>query len=131
MASVRGSAARKKTFFWLAKSLTARPILDRKVPASIATFSPDTSSLAAVCASAGLPPSSLETTTSFLPLMPPPALISFGELPSFAIRLGKGGQQRVAVNFADLDLAFRHGGIRHTGKCDCQARSQEMSSLHP
>src|SRR5260370_666728 len=75
MASVKGSAARKKTFFWFAKSLTARPMLDRNVPASIATFSLDTSSLAAVCASAGFPPASFETTTSLLPFMPPAAFI--------------------------------------------------------
>jgi hypothetical protein len=75
MASVSGSAARKNTFFCLAKSLTARPMLERKVPESMATPSPATSSFAAVTASAGLPLSSLEMTTSFLPLMPPAALI--------------------------------------------------------
>jgi hypothetical protein len=51
-------------------------MLERNVPVNIATFSLDTSSLAAVCASAGLPPSSLEMTTSFFPLMPPAALTS-------------------------------------------------------
>ena len=46
------------------------------MPASIATPSLATSSLAAVTASAGLPPSSLLITSSFLPSTPPAALIS-------------------------------------------------------
>src|SRR5437764_574902 len=53
------------------------------------------------------------------------------ELPAFAIRFGEGGQQRVTVDLADLDLALRHGGIRHAANRDRQARSQEMSSSHP
>ena len=76
MASVKGSAARKRIFFCLAKSETASPMLEKNVPASMTTPSLEASSFAAVTASAGLPPSSLEITSSFLPSTPPAALIS-------------------------------------------------------
>jgi hypothetical protein len=42
------------------------------------------------------------------------------ELPALAVGIGEGGQQRVAVDFADLDLALRHGAMRHAGDHDRQ-----------
>ena len=38
------------------------------------------------------------------------------ELPALAIGLGEGRQQRIAVDLADLDLALRHGGLRHAAR---------------
>ena len=54
MASVSGSVARNSTFFWLAKSATARPTLERKVPARKETFSRVSSSSATRTASPGV-----------------------------------------------------------------------------
>ena len=77
MASVSGSVARNSTFFWLAKSATARPTLDRKVPARNETFSRVSSSSATRTASPGVPPSSRNTISILRPpITPPLALIS-------------------------------------------------------
>jgi hypothetical protein len=74
--SVSGSAARKKIFFCLAKSVTARPMWERKVPVISTAPSRETSSSATRTASPGLPLSSREITCSFLPSTPPAALTS-------------------------------------------------------
>ena len=59
-----------------AKSDTASPTFDRKVPVSRLTFSPLTSSAARRTASSGLPPSSREMTSTLRPSSPPAALAS-------------------------------------------------------
>jgi hypothetical protein len=74
--SVSGSAARNSTLRCLAKSVTARPMFDRKVPKIASTFSRETSSSATRTASPGLPLSSRETTSTLRPSSPPEALIS-------------------------------------------------------
>jgi len=55
----------EENFFLIGEIAHARPILDRNVPVSITTFC-SIPVRGGGCASAGLPPSSLETTTSFL-----------------------------------------------------------------
>ena len=76
MASVSGSAATNSVLFCFAQSETARPTLDRKVPAMRLTFSLATSSCACLTASAGWPLSSRKRTSTFRPSTPPFALTS-------------------------------------------------------
>ena len=77
MASVSGSVAMNSVFFWLAKSATARPMLDRKVPTRKETFSRVSNSSATRTASPGVEPSSRNTISSLRPPSTPPlALIS-------------------------------------------------------
>ena len=68
------AALKKKRFFCCAKSVSASPTCDRKLPMSTSTFSRAISSSAARTASAGVPLSSRVTSTSCLPPMPPAAL---------------------------------------------------------
>ncbi len=118
MASVSGSAARKNTFFWLAKSLTARPMFGQeragqhrdvlarhqlvgrglRIRRLAAVVLGDDDELLAVDAAGRVD-------------------LLHRELPALAIGLGEGRQQRVAVDLADLDLALRHGrNARHAAQ---------------
>jgi hypothetical protein len=91
-------------------------MLEKKVPASIATPSFATSSFAAVTASAGLPPSSFADDLEFL-AVDAAGCVDFveRELPALAIGFGEGGDRRVGVDLADLDRVVGGGG---PGACE-------------
>src|SRR5207244_5174039 len=53
------------------------------------------------------------------------------KLPALAIGFGEGGQQRIAVDLADLDLTLRHRAAGHARHHDRQTCSQYVSTSHP
>ena len=111
--SVSGSAARKKTFFCLAKSVTARPMFDRNVPAISATplardqLLGDAHRVARVA---------VVVARDHLELLAEHAAggvdLLDRELPALLVRLEEGGLRLVAVDLADLDGALRAGAGR-------------------
>ena len=118
MASV---AARwpNSTFFWLAKSATARPTLERKVPARKDTFSRVSSSSATRTASLGVAPSSRNTIS----LRPHHAALGVDlllrQLHAVAVGRGEHGHAAIGVELADLDrLALRRGGAGANARPD-------------
>ena len=136
MASVSGSVARNSVFFWLAKSATARPTLERKVPARKETFSRVSSSSATRTASPGVRAVVAEHDLQLAPAEHAALGVDLvlRQLHAVAIGHGEGGHAAVGVELADLDgLALRHrrAGCEARRRCDQPRRGRSRQDGPP